>query len=299
VSDLVPKIWPNAPAMVYQKYFPLYLALGVIVLPFTLVSDLAGFRGMSWMCFFLEILSICCVLLALVRSIETSSFNPDGQITFFSSDWKVIFNSFINFNTVLFIHPFVPFVLKDLKSPTVSRCLQSMWTGTTVSFALCFVGQLLSFFLFTKAERFDDIFCFLPLDNPEVVIGVVSNAIISLCSSGMYTVMAARTISGAILGESVNSRIPNFMSGLVVVCFACFAMFMDDMYQEGIDVVASIAMVFLEYAFPPVFYLYEFRFSRPLWAVMAIVTLVVGFGPGIVACYLNVKDMTQGVTAYT
>jgi hypothetical protein len=289
VDFLFPKLWPSAPAMIYEKYLPLYLVFGLIILPCTFVRELSGFRIMAWACLFLELLSILCVLMSLVRRLEISSFDPDGAIKLFTSDWKVVFDAFFNFNTVLFVHPFIPFVMQDLERPTVSRCIASMRIATTISFVLCLLGQFLSFSLFTDAERFTDIFCTLDTNRGEVVVGLASNALISLCSTGMFAYFSARTLAGAILGDSVNDRVANFSAGLVIVSFCCFMMFMEDRHKDAIDAIANFCFILLEYAVPPLFYLYEFRFRRITWSILALTALIGGLGIGLIACGLTVE----------
>jgi hypothetical protein len=293
VGYLFPMCWPTAPTVIYESFVPLYLVFGILVLPCTLIKELCDFKYIGWACLFLQLLSITCVLMSVVRRLEITSFDPDGLITLFTSGWKVIFDSFYNFSTVIFVHPFLSLVIGHMERPTVSRCLFAIRIATTISFLLTMVGQFLSFCLFTDARRWTDIFYWLDPANPEVVVGLVSNMLISICSTGLLTNFAARTLSEAILGGEINNQIANFASGLVIVTFCCFMVFMRERDRDVMDVIACFCFILLEYAVPPLFYLFEFRLRRPSWSVLALIALVGGSTCGLISCGLTVEKVSR------
>jgi hypothetical protein len=97
---------PTAPTMIDESFVPLYLVFGIPILPSTFTKEVS-----------------------------------DGLITLFTGGWKVIFDSFYNFRTDIFVHPFRSLVIGHMERPTGSRYLFAIRIATTISFVLTMDGQ--------------------------------------------------------------------------------------------------------------------------------------------------------------
>jgi hypothetical protein len=289
-------IWPNAPSIFYNKYFLLYFVFGVFILPCTLAKDLSSFRYMSMISIFLLLVGLACLGVSVNRRVVDEGFDPDHQVTLFGGGWREFFVLMTGFNYIFFVHPMIPWVMKDLDRPTVSRCVTCVRIVCTIALVLNLTGCFLTYACFTEAGLWESVFLYLDPDAGEVIVGTMCSLLISLMSCVLYTFFCARTISTTILGTGEGHRIPDFAAGLTVLTLVCVMMFAGDMAINVESVMADMCFVFLEFGLPMTFYLWEFRLTRPIWSLIAIVVLIFAVGSGVISLYINIEDQINDGT---
>ena len=290
MSEFLRSIWEGVPAILQDSWFLIYVMTFVTAVPCLFVKGLASFTVASWISLFCIVVGVICAIVALVRSVNSVGFDPEKQLTWFTGDRQKLFDCISKFNTAFFAHPFMPYILKDLKNPTFKRCLGATWWTNIISTILHFVMGLVGYLCFIPDLTGDDnIFYFMPgVKDPEVVIGKVACYIVSILSNAYYVYFLACQVSSIILEETEIRVSANVLSGLVVITFSIAMNMVDEYVIVVADNVGNIAFLILAYILPTAFYLVQFKFTNIKWAVAAIAVTVLGLAVSIVIMYYDI-----------
>jgi hypothetical protein len=288
----LPALWPGCPAFLLDQWVLLWLVSVVLVLPCSFVRRFSQLSGLAYVSFFALLVGLICLILHFVRRASNIGFDPDNQLVYFNNDVEMLLACAQNFNVCFFLHPFMAIILKDMESPSTSRCMNVAWAANLLCFVLNSVGGVFGYLLFDPdLPGFENVFPQLPLQDPEVIIGVIASYLVSALSLTYFALYNAHVVCNLVLGKQSENRVCLFTAALCQVTAYIFSTYAGDKFSEVLHVIAEFASVCLAFVLPPGFYLAQFKFTRKGLAVVAIATLVVGVAFGASICAQSVRAL--------
>jgi amino acid permease len=235
------------------------------------------------------------MLIYFVRpQLDDGQFARTANIALFSSDFRKIMQSFGNFKTAFFAHPFVAPIVAEMEKPTRNRTLKLTWAVNITCAIITYSVGLLSYLFFTGIEPDDNIWYSLDPYAVEVIVGKFAILVVSLCSTAFFVWFCSQQIAAFIhpLAQNCHVAIGVIATAMTFVYISLNLIgdfMMSLMYEIG-----SIAFSLLAFVLPPVFYLAQHKFSNVRWGVAALFVLVGGLMLMLIGTVLTILDLIGG-----
>ena len=290
MAEFLKSVWTDVPAILQNSWFLIYVTTFLTAIPCLFVKGLVGFTEASWVSLFCIVVGILCAIVRLIRQVHQFGFDPNRELVYFNGNVEQLFDCLAKFNTAFFSHPFVSFILKDLKNPTMRRCVGVTWWTNFISAILHYVMGLVGYLLFIPDLNGDDnIFYFMTTPRePEVIIGKIACYIVSILSNAYYVHFLAWQVSSIILVDTERRISANLLSGLVVITFAIAMNMVSDVAIVIADYIGNITFMVLAYVLPTAYYLVQFKFTNAKWALASIFLTLAGVGMSLVIMYYDI-----------
>jgi hypothetical protein len=286
----LPVLWPDCPEILLNQWFLVWFASILVVLPCSMTRRFTQLWPIAYLSFFCLIVAVVCLLLHFVRRVSSYGFDPEGEMVLFNGDiWKLL-ECAQNYNVAFFLHPFLSLVLKDMEVPSTSRCMRAAWVSNTLCYLINSLGGGIGYLMFAAEVPFDEnIFNFLPLENPEILLGNIASYFIAVFSTAYYSIYIARIFCTLVLGGDTRNRVSLLAATLLPVTADVFSTFAGDTFIDMMFLFSNVSAVFLAFVIPPVLYLVQFRFIYKAMAVVAICSFLIGVAFGAVMLFESIQ----------
>lgn len=337
-------VWPQCPSFLTNKWLLLYFFNIVTTFPCFFITNFSTFTPIAYVGGAAMIVSFVCMIVLLIRAINDMGFqitvNKYGTIdegkyglpylpftTLFSKDPSALFGCIGTVMTAFYTHPFLENIFRNMRNPTVYRCLSSVWITSFISVIFFYGIGILSYFVvqlhfresYTCLDKLindkylpsnpyfknrpysifqitkymisdidnENIFFDFTKNHVEAIIGQIASYIVTLTSNMIYTYFMATQLSSLVIERRKDDVPPLVISGVVIILFSIGINFINDTASFVLDFISQIAFLILVFVLPSLFYLKLFRFTKPFWGVISIILLVIGVPMSVAVIYYS------------
>jgi hypothetical protein len=265
----------------------------LLVLPSCFCQRLADLWFVAYMSFFALILGFVCLAMNLARQTSEYGFDPDGELAYFSPDFGRLQEAMSNFNGGFFLHPFLALTLRDMRDPTVSRCMNAAWAANIICLVMMYSTGLVGHLFFSEVQEYEAVFDYLDDENAEVIIGNLSMYVISVCTTCYYCSFVSTLIISFFISNNEPNRVGRFIAALVLITACMFSTYAGDKFTEIFALSEDLFSSALVFVLPPIFYLMQFKLVKKSGAIVAILMIAIGVPYVVSLVHLNVTGLIE------
>jgi hypothetical protein len=290
---LMAEYWPDYPELFDNPWVIEMIVAAIFVLPCGLVGRFSDLVPIAYIGVFSVLAGVVCMAIALVRDIDELGFAAQNQLFLFGRDLPTAVGCAQAFNVVFFFHPFLTFIFRDLGEASISRCLKTCWFSNGLTFALMYLGGLMSFFMYKDNDLEDNCFEWMNLRRPEAAIGLGASMIAAACSLAYFCAYISRLCSTLVLGQGTTNVICIFVGVLVCVFCYMFLMFIEDKIYYTVYMLGDFCAILLVFVIPPAYYLAQFKGLNMTMAIGSVILIVAGVAFGGLLFWIALPDLLE------
>ena len=224
----------------------------------------------------LLLISLLCEAVLMFKTIKVDSFDPQKQIRYWSTDFRMMNALFDTFNTVYFSHPFVALISDDLYKATRSKITKMTWIISICSFLLLLSGGFFGYFTFFDSSIDDNIlFGYSNTKDPFLIIAKICCLLKTALANNMFVFIATVSVLGIFTQYNEKLTILRIFVGIVIWTLVMFINYSGTGLMKLVDLLGGYSFMLLAYFLPSIFFLSMYKFKYPGWSILCIGVLLV------------------------
>jgi hypothetical protein len=276
IPDILLSVWPETPAILQSEWFLQYICAIPILLPCFFFPKLSSFHWICWICLICFIVSLLCMIVYFFRTQWDDGYISASQVVLAKWEWEGVYQVLSDYNIAFFSHSFVAPIAQEMKQPSRQRTIAMTWVTFAVAAFFSYLMPLFGYLFFIDVPYSENVMYFLNPVYPEAIIGKIAVLGISLSSTAFFTYHLAESTARIIMPETVLSPWSRLWSGLgltlPVICIVILGDVACDLSYE----ISGIALTFIGFVLPPLYYLVQFRYRFLKWGIIVTIVLVLG-----------------------
>jgi len=280
VLELYTKIRPNSNALDY-KWVLIYIIVMGTTIPFMFHSRASYLYVLAYIGKFGLLVGVSAVVYNFVIQVKKEGFDPKNEIIFWNNKYSLSFDTFGGFNTVFFLLPVIHLVVMDMKNPSESRVIKTVWTTEIITAVICLITGLSAYFMFFSRVDDSNVLFYFPSNQLVAIIGRIGSLVSNMSLNTFYIWLISRELCLMLHPGSDRIIITRIASSMVVILFNIAMNFLDSVFVDIFGLMGNASFVFLAFVFPSMFFLKIYGFLNIKWALLAIFVLVIAIPASI------------------
>ncbi|EAY21368.1 hypothetical protein TVAG_198050 [Trichomonas vaginalis G3] len=274
--DLFSYFSPDSVKIVNNDWLIKYLFTFILTIPALLHPRLGKMKIMCAVALTLLLISLLCEAVLMFKTIKVDSFDPQKQIRYWSTDFRMMNALFDTFNTVYFSHPFVALISDDLYKATRSKITKMTWIISICSFLLLLSGGFFGYFTFFDSSIDDNIlFGYSNTKDPFLIIAKICCLLKTALANNMFVFIATVSVLGIFTQYNEKLTILRIFVGIVIWTLVMFINYSGTGLMKLVDLLGGYSFMLLAYFLPSIFFLSMYKFKYPGWSILCIGVLLV------------------------
>jgi len=274
VFEIVSLFYPNS---IFTKYrwALMFFVVIIVFFPVLFLEKASGLYMLAYVAKFGLLMGILGVVFVFIEKVQKEGIDENHQMVLWSTNMDFFFEAFSGFNVVMFLHPVVHFIVRDLVKPTKNRIMKCLWITESVTLISCLTTGFAAYFIFFNNNEGQNV---LKYFNPNKTITIIAKIGSTLSNTGLncfYIWILAQEISNILIDGCSKSLLVRIFSGLVVILFNIAASFLNQTVIDFLFLLGYLAFVFLSFFLPSIFFLKIYGFVNFKWGMYSIIMLIV------------------------
>jgi len=247
----------------------------VTTFPFLLYSRGSDFYKLAYISKLGLLIGIGSVVYTFVQHIQREGFDPQQQMIWWAKKTDYSFEAFGGFNTVMFLHPVVHFIVRDMVEPTKKRIQKCIWYTELLTFISCLVAGYATYFILFENNDGENALQYFPPNNKATIIGKIGSVFSNIGLNSFYIWLLAQETCNLFLSGCSKANLARISSGIVVILFNIAMDFLNQAIIDIFGLMGNLSFIFLSFVFPSMFFLKIYGMVSTKWAIYTISVIVI------------------------
>ena len=289
--DILTYAFPNAPDWVLNDWFTSYVSYAFEYLLALLINHFSTYLYISYIANISMVAFGAVVIIIFIQQTNKVGFDPKHKRVYWITGLDTVTFCMDTFIQIYFIHTYVPYILRELKVPTINNVMKISWAASATSFLLNVVIGLPGYFIHFEYEDDDIIFNQVDGYAKLVFLGQIANYLCCFTSQAIYFYFISAEFHDIIFPNFTPSNVSNKLTMFSMIFMAGLKNFLPDETADIFSVLIHFCLIFLSFLFPAYLYFTNFKLTKKLQAVFVIFICIVGIVVEVLILYTSIRDL--------